>query len=57
MSGEEEPYSAIVIERRQQVVSTFSSKKQAEIAITTQTPKVSAPVSIFEKYDMIKKKN
>jgi hypothetical protein len=57
MSGEEEPYSATVIERRQQVVSTSSSKKQTEIAVTTQTPQGSAPVSIFEKYDMIKKKN
>jgi hypothetical protein len=57
MSGEEEPYSAKVIERRQQVVSTSSSKKQTEIVVTTQTPQGSVPLSIFEKYEMIKKKN
>jgi hypothetical protein len=57
MSGEEEPYSATVIERRQQVVSTSSSKKQTEIVVTTQTPQGYVPLSIFEKYEMIKKKN
>jgi hypothetical protein len=56
-SGEEEPYSAKVFEGKHQVVSTPSSKKQTDIAVTTQTPQGSAPLSIFEKYDMIKKKN
>jgi hypothetical protein len=46
-----------VFEEEHQVVSIPSSKKQTDIVVTTQTPQGSAPVSIFEKYDMIKKKN
>jgi hypothetical protein len=38
-------------------VSTPSSKKQTDIDMTTQTPQGSVPLSIFKKYDMIKKKN
>jgi hypothetical protein len=46
-----------VFEGKHQVVSTPSSKKQTDIAVTTQTSQGSVPLSIFEKYDMIKKKN
>jgi hypothetical protein len=57
MSGEEEPHSAKVVEEKHQVVSTSSSKKQTDIVVTTQTPQGSVPLNIFEKYDLIKKKN
>jgi hypothetical protein len=57
MSGEEEPYSAKVIEGKNQLVSTPSSKKQTDIVVTTQSPQGSIPMNIFKKYDMIKKKN
>jgi hypothetical protein len=39
------------------VVSTSSSKKKTKIVVTTQAPQGFAPVRIFQKYDMIKKKN
>jgi hypothetical protein len=57
MSGEEEPYFAKVIEGKHQVVSTYSSKNLMDIVVTTQIPQGSIPLNIFEKYDMIKKKN
>jgi hypothetical protein len=57
MFGEEEPYSAKVIEGKHQVVSTSSSRKKMDIVVTTQNPQGYVPLNIFEKYDMIKKKN
>jgi hypothetical protein len=38
-------------------VSTSSSKKKTKIVVATQTSQGSVPLSIFEKYEMIKKKN
>jgi hypothetical protein len=57
MSGEEEPHSSKVVEKKHQVVSTSSSKKKNDIVVTTQTPQGSIPLNIFEKYDLMKKKN
>jgi hypothetical protein len=57
MSGEEEPYSAKVIEGKHQVMSTSSSKNKTDIVVTTQTPQGSVPLKMFKKYDMIKNKN
>jgi hypothetical protein len=53
MSGEEEPYSSTVIERRHEVVSTYSSKKKTKIAMTTQTPPRSVPLSIKNNNQML----
>jgi hypothetical protein len=38
-------------------MSTSSSKKKTDIILATQIPQGSAKMNIFEKYDMIKKKN
>jgi hypothetical protein len=43
--------------RNHQMISTSSSKKQTDTTVTTQSPQGSVKLSIFEKYDMIKKKN
>jgi hypothetical protein len=39
------------------MMSTSSSKKQTDTTLTTQPSQGSAKLSIFEKYDLIKKKN
>jgi hypothetical protein len=57
MSDEEELHSAKVVEQKHQVVSTSTSKKQTYIVVTTQTSQGFVPLNIFEKYDLIKKKN
>jgi hypothetical protein len=64
-SGEEETQSTTVAEgehsspfsRSHQMMSTSSSKKQTVTTVITQPPPGSAKLSIFEKYDLIKKKN
>jgi hypothetical protein len=40
-----------------QTMSTFVSKKQNDITMATQIPQGSTKLNIFEKYDMIKKRN
>jgi len=39
------------------MMSTSSSKKQTDTTMITQPPQGSVKLSIFEKYDLIKKKN
>jgi hypothetical protein len=64
-SGEEETQSTIVVEgehsplfsSNQQIMSTSSLEKKTNAALTTQPSQGSAKLSIFEKYDLIKKKN
>jgi hypothetical protein len=64
-SGDEETHSTTVAEgghsplfsSNQQMMSTSSSKKQTDTTLTTQPSQGSAKLSIFEKYDLIKKKN
>jgi hypothetical protein len=64
-SGEEETQSTTVVEGEhsplfsssQQMMSTSSSKKQTYTTLTSQPSQGSAKLSIFEKYDLIKKKN
>jgi hypothetical protein len=40
-----------------QTMSTSSSNKQTDIVVATQIPQGFAKLNIFEKYDLIKKKN
>jgi hypothetical protein len=64
-SREEETQSTTVVEgehsplfsSNQQMMSTSSSKKKTDTTLTTQPSQGSAKLSIFEKYDLIKKKN
>jgi hypothetical protein len=64
-SGEEETQSTTVVEgektslfsNSQQIMSTPSSKKQTDTSLINQPTQGAAKLSIFEKYDMIKKKN
>jgi hypothetical protein len=64
-TGEEETHSTTVAEgehsspfsRSHQMMSTSSSKKQTDTTVITQPPPGSVKLSIFEKYDLIKKKN
>jgi hypothetical protein len=61
----EETQSTIVVEgehsplflRIQQMMSSSSSKKQIDTTLITQPPQGSTGISIFEKYNLIKKKN
>jgi hypothetical protein len=63
--GEEETQSTKVAEgehtpllsSNHQMMSTSSSKKQIDTTVTTQPPPTSIKLSIFEKYDLIRKKN
>jgi hypothetical protein len=64
-TGEKETQSTIVIKgdrsplvsRNQQILSTHSSKKQTDTSLINQPNQGGAKLSIFEKYDMIKKEN
>jgi hypothetical protein len=64
-SGEEKTQSTIVVQGEnsppfsgiQQMMSTSSSKNHTDTSLTTQPSQESAKLSIFEKYDLIKKKN
>jgi hypothetical protein len=64
-TGEEETHSTTVVEGEHsspfssshQMMSTSSSKKQTDTTVITQPPPGSVKLSIFEKYDLIKKKN
>jgi hypothetical protein len=53
MKGDHSP----LISSNQQIMSTSSSKKQTDTSLVDQPNKGGAKLSIFEKYDMIKKKN
>jgi hypothetical protein len=63
--GKEETQSTTIVEGEhsplfsssQQMISTSSSKKQKNTTFTSQPSQGSAKLSIFEKYDLIKKKN
>jgi len=62
--GEEETQYTKIVEgectpflpRSYQAMSTSSSKKQTNTTVITQPPPGSVKLSIFEKYDLIKKK-
>jgi hypothetical protein len=64
-SGGEETQSTIVMEGEhsplfsgnQQMMSTSSSKKQTDITLSTKSSQEPARLNIFEKYNLIKKKN
>jgi hypothetical protein len=64
-SGGEETQSTTVMEGEhsplfsgsQQMMSTSSSKKQTDTTLTTKSSQESAGLNIFEKYNLIKKKN
>jgi hypothetical protein len=53
MEGEHSPLPS----GSQQMMSTSSSKKQTDTTLTTKPSQESAELSIFEKYNLIKKKN
>jgi hypothetical protein len=53
MEGENSPF----LSGRQQMMSTSSSKKQIDTTLTTKSSQESARLNIFEKYNLIKKKN
>jgi hypothetical protein len=53
VEGEHSP----LFSRSQQMMSTSSSKKQTYTTLISQPSQGSAKLSIFEKYDLIKKKN
>jgi hypothetical protein len=53
MKGDHSP----LISSNQQIMSTSSSKKQTDTSLISQPNQGGAKLSIFEKYDMIKKKN
>jgi hypothetical protein len=64
-TGEEDTHSTTVAKgehsspfsRSHKMMSTSSSKKQTDTTVITQPPPGSVKMSIFEKYDLIKKKN
>jgi hypothetical protein len=53
MEGEHSP----LFSGSQQMMSTSSSKKQIDTMLTTKSSQESAGLNIFEKYNLIKKKN
>jgi hypothetical protein len=53
LKGDQSP----LISSDQQIMSTFSSQKQINTSLVNQQSQGGAKLSVFEKYDMIKKKN
>jgi hypothetical protein len=53
MEGENSPFSSAI----QLTISTSSSKKQGDTTLMTRAAQETAELDLFEKYNLIKKKN